>query len=575
MTVFNMTKEKRYIFFVFSLVSLFTLAPLFTTDNVGGIGLELTFNIPVWGVASWFIALSLIFILQQRILIIPKAWPYLIAFPVVVVIIGLTQSAVDVFSWIFTQLYILGGLAFIAVLFQYKVRQGTLDRVLLYTSFGVAIHALIGILQMHNDFLGLSWLPPNIGNLPRGIFQQINVQASFMTTGIAIQLYLITRPSYKSLCLLKKIAFFISFGTMIYVVIGSGSRLALLATFLVVVMMFIGHYKIWLNTWRTMIVLIGLSLLAVVFNQTGLDSVADKTVQISTGHSGSARVAIYAITLQEIQEKPITGYGIGSFRSVWNQGASDFVKEHPEAIETLSLRGSLNHPHNELFMWLLEAGLLGVVGIVVFTFGVVRYLIKCGRRGGSYAAMLLPISLQTQVEFPFYISAAHWFLWLFLIYLVFRHHVRVIRLNKSEAGLRWINLSPLLAAGAVTFFLSNTSRAQMDLFTFIYEPEKNVHNLRLAIDNVYFSDRAERVAMRNMLYVSLDNNDREKIQLFENWALGYIEYNPRLKVYTDLIQASAFLRPEQKGCDIVQMAYEMYGFNKGIIEQYQQCLSVK
>jgi O-antigen polymerase len=59
---------------------------------------------------------------------------------------------------------------------------------------------------------------------------------------------------------------------------------------------------------------------------------------------------------------------------------------------------------------MIEGGLFIIIGILTVMFVVVLALIRCGKqRSAGYVAMLIPITLHTQFEQPFYISSLHWF----------------------------------------------------------------------------------------------------------------------------------------------------------------------
>ena len=68
--------------------------------------------------------------------------------------------------------------------------------------------------------------------------------------------------------------------------------------------------------------------------------------------------------------------------------------------------------------------------------------------------------------------------------------------------------------------------------------------------------------MHSMLYASIKNKDRKKVELFESWAMEYIDKNSELKMYEDLISASVFLQPEAKGCDAIMTGLAMNPYNK-------------
>jgi hypothetical protein len=61
------------------------------------------------------------------------------------------------------------------------------------------IQSVIGLVQIFNPEILRLWYSSNNTVVPIGVFQQINNQVSFLTTGIAIGMYLLSRPIAKQL----------------------------------------------------------------------------------------------------------------------------------------------------------------------------------------------------------------------------------------------------------------------------------------------------------------------------------------------------------------------------------------
>jgi len=554
-------------FFLWLLILLFVIAPFYSPYNIGGAGLAMTYNLPVWSVASWIMALGLLLASIKRSLRYPKLWLYFIAFPVIIIVSSLLAEASQPITWLFRQLYILGGLLFLLALFQFSAKQKTLDQVLLVIVIATGLHALLGSLQTFGMNNVTAWFP-NSGLVPRGNFQQINVHVSFLVTGMMIGLYLISRPSFRYGTKLMSLIVVISFVLALYVIIASGSRVGLLALLMSLPLIIWSRFHQLKQHKKLLAIMLIASCGAVFIGQAGLHTTLDKTAKLSEKSYSTARVAMYTIGLELVAKEPIHGYGIGNFRKAWNLHSSDFVNRHPETV----LPSSVNHPHNEILFWMIEGGLLSVAGIIAAIIGIILALIRCGfQRGGAYAAMLLPISLHTQVELPFYISAVHWFLWLFIIFMVLRHQTKTVTVNLSTAATRSIQALALFLAVAVTVFMINTARAQTELYTFLYQPQKAKQPyLQIALNNLYFKPAAERIAMRSMLYASIENNDHAQVEVFEQWALDYVNISPELKMYEDLISASLFLRPSGKGCDAISAGLAMYAHNVPLQEAYQR-----
>ena len=568
----KVTANVKMTSFLLGLALLLLIAPFYSQVNGGGSGLSLTYNIPTWVIASWIIAVGLWLIANNKTFTYPQLWYYFVVFPVITLASSMLAEISQPINWLFRQLVILGGFFFLFALFQYQAKQYVLDRILLVLVLTAGLHALLGSMQIIAPDHLPAYFPPNNDFVPRGMFQQINVQVSFLVTGLVICLYLISRPSFRLSSPLVKFLVIIAFTLAVYVIIASGSRVGLLSILLSVPLVLWSRRQQLRPQKNLLIILFVISCGSVWAGQSGLQQTMDKTVRATDNSYATARVAMYTIGLELVVKEPVHGYGIGGFLKAWNQQSSDFVSRHPETV----LPPYITHPHNELLFWMIEGGLLVLAGILIVIVGIILALYRCGfQRGGAYAAMLIPISLHTQVELPFYISAVHWFLWLFLIYLVLRHSSRTINVTFSAAVTWSLRTVAVIFAIGVTLFMINTARAQADLYSFLHDRNKQPPYLQLALNNLYFKPVAEQLAMRSMLYASIENNDRARVKIFETWAQEYVEINPELKMYEDLISASVFLRPEGKGCDAIKDGLTMYAHNKPLQQAYKDKCSVQ
>lgn len=558
---------KKHLLFYFGIIALFF--PYYSTPNIGGSGLAITYNIPVWIVAGWAMAAGLLLVVNSKQFIAPRLGLYFIAFPVIAIISGLLVEIGQPIAWLFRILFILGGLLFLYSLFQFKITQRLIDRCLFILVIATGLHALIGSIQIISPQLLSPWLPAQPDLVPRGLFQQINVQASFLATGLIVTLYFISRPGFRFSSLLVKTIVVLAFSLAVYIIVASGSRVGLLSMLLGVPLVLWSRYKPLQAHKKLLIILFIASCGSFVAGQSGLHTTIDKVALIKDNAYSSSRIAMYTIGLELVSKSPIHGYGIGGFLSAWNKQASDFVVRHPETF----IPDYILHPHNELLFWMIEGGLLALAGILTAVMGVSLALYRCGfQRGGAYAAMLLPISLHTQVELPFYISAVHWFLWLVLIFLVLRHQTKIVNVNLSLSATRLVQCVAIFLAVGVTLFMVNTTRAQTDLYNYIVGKNHQPPYLQIALNNLYFQAVAEQISRRSMLYSSIASKDKANVEMFEKWAKDYVNISPELKMYEDLLSASRFLRPEGKGCDAIQAGLAMYAHNKPLQKESLACL---
>ncbi|PSU93589.1 pilin glycosylation ligase domain-containing protein, partial [Photobacterium kishitanii] len=184
-------------FFLASVGLLFIVAMHYFQHNPGGSGLELSFNAAAWIPFSVAISCGLLEICRQ------KVWRYsrmtLLLFSCCVLLtLPVFYPNADGFAASNRLLTLWAGFLFFTSLQQFVFTHSQRQRLLWFITIAVLIEAVFGWYQ----FL---WLTANnrfgydiIANRPYGIFQQPNVMASFLATGLVIAAYLLARlPRYR------------------------------------------------------------------------------------------------------------------------------------------------------------------------------------------------------------------------------------------------------------------------------------------------------------------------------------------------------------------------------------------
>jgi O-antigen polymerase len=566
------TDSKDFDFFLLTglTVILIMLAPLYYHPNLGGRGLELTFNISTWAAALCVVASAIYLITQRKTILLPRQYLYFIAVPVVIILNNLITGTSQPVPFFFRELFIIGGLLFFFALFQYRLKPFQLEWVLLAIVLSTLVHSTIGTVQVIRPEIFGNWFATQADSVPRGIFQQINVQVSFLATGVAIAMYLLSRPLAKRFNPLLSSLVILSIGLSSFVIVYSGSRVGLLSLTISVLLLLLFRGK--QLSHNKILVLCAIVAIASgsIAGRGGMESSFAKTTNIAQGVSGDARLNMYSIAAELITQKPILGHGIGNYLRVWNLQTGDYFSRHPDA----TLPPYVTHPHNELVYWLIEGGIVIVSGILAAIVAVIMGLVRCGpRRAAGYIAILLPITLHTQVELPFYISSVHWFLWLFLIFMVMRHQVFSKALEASTAAIKLIQASCLVAFLGCLYFLQHTSRAQADMWNYVNHQEGSSSRLEIALSNHYFGSKAEQLGMRASLYNAVAANNPEQIRQYVEWATHHLEIRPDLKLFEDLNYAFTHLNDRESQCKVIQLGMRMYPHNQPLRELNQHCVN--
>jgi O-antigen polymerase len=561
--------SRDFLLLLSGVVLLFAIAPLYYQRNWGGRGLELPFNLTTWAVATLIICCAMLLLTFRKQLLLPRGYIYFASIPVIIILVNLVTGTPQPVAFFFRETFIVGGLFFFFALFQFKLKPGQLDWILLAIVLSTIVHALIGVLQVHSPELMANWYATTETGVPRGVFQQINVQATFLTTGVIISVYLLSRPVVKQFNHLVSALLIVSIGLNTFVIIYSGSRVGLLSFLFSLLLLVIFRRRQLLNRKPLLALALAAILLGGFYGIEGVDSTLEKTRHIAQGDSREIRLTMYSIALELVSQKPIQGHGIGNYLRVWNLQTGDYFSRNPDA----ALDPYVEHPHNELVLLMIEGGVIIVAGILLSIYWVLASIVGCGwQRGAGYVAMLLPISFHAQVEQPFYISSVHWFLWLFLIFLVMRHRLVKIDLELSVAANRLVQIASVVFAVGILYFLQHTSRAHADIMAFI-DGRASSEPLQLAQDNQYFRHYAEELAMRSSLYHAINTDRPELVEQYLEWFATRLAIRPELKLFEDLINGYFFLDNNQARCEVIDNGIKMYPQNEALQELRSGCYS--
>lgn len=546
------------------LAVLFLVAPLYYHPNLGGVGLRIPHNSTIWLVALAFIVYSLIKVIRSDRFRVPRYFWFIAAFQLLAIFSGFVAGVEQPVSWLFRVLFIVGGFAFFFSLFQHKLNSARWDRLLLIIALSGLVHAGIGLLQLWLKTDMPYLLPKSVDGTPVGLFQQVNNHASYLVTCIVLSFYLASRPLLLRRRLKLQALLLITVLTSTVIIAISGSRVGLISLAVALPLLLFARRKQLLMNRSLSVLLIMAVLSGGTVGAYGSGGKAiDKTVAMQSGYSGSARLGIYAISLDLLAEKPWFGHGIASFPRVFQYARPDFYEAHP--------RGKLpekmvSHPHNELLQWMVEGGLIALIGVLLFVTGVFLAIYKSGAsRGGSCLAMLLPIGLHTQVELPFYVSVIHWLLFLVLLSQLFRHSV-TSRNNAMTVYAKNLSAASLILVVIVcAYILIHTIRANWDFESF-YSGEQTGVPLNIASQNLYLSEEAEWISMGAFLTYSTEKKLDENVRYFVNWGEDKLEQRPDIDLFIKLLNAYDYLGDKSAFCSSLVQAGSLYPSDKRLKE---------
>jgi len=559
------------------LAILLLLAPFYFHPNIGGTGLRIPSNITIWLVASLIGFYSLYKLVLSSIIVLPRYYLLILLFPLLAFFSGIISGVEIASQWVFRILFIAGGTLFFFGLFQHKLKQGRLDLILFLIVISAFLHALAGIVQIIFIKDLPSWLPLNINGVPTGFFQQINNQASYQVTAIVSALWLASRPFINRGPNWRFIFLLIALFCSAFVVSYSGSRVGALGFLLAVPLLLISRWQ-WVKSdvkrWGLIltVLIVSITSASIIENERGLTSALDKATAMNSGFSGSSRLGIYSIAVGVIKEKPLLGHGIGSFVRVWQLGKPAFYAEHPDA--TLPSQ-RVAHPHNEIIFWLVEGGLISAIGMLSVLIAVILTLKRLPpSRRYAYLALLIPITLHTQVELPFYISANHWFVFLLLLFIISQTSLKRYQIKLSDPAIKLLKVLALIGAISSTSFLVHSLIANLEFKRYLMKQvPDNEEPFPYAMQNPYFNKLATHTVMISLLHSSVKYGLDDNVRLFADWAEQEVKYNPHILFYNLSIKARLHLQQHQQACVLTKEGYSIYPDDDFLNQARDKCIA--
>ncbi len=395
----------------------------------GGEGVWLPWNILAWAVAVSIILMTALMAPVGRMVITPAAKLFFLAVSLLTLpVLWCPES--DWVTYALPRLYGLwGGAVFYFALLQCRFSQKIKRLFLWCVTFAALVQGMTLMVSLFHPTLFNAIRQAFVnasGQSPLGVFQQINVTASFLATGLALALALFYRLSLcqatgragvahtwlhrlKSVYLIALLMFF---PCMIILTRSRIGWLGGLMVYLIAVVTALLTVRRQRGRRRGLsaacpAAMIMFPLLGMVAGLLLLDgSVAQAMDHAESNHQ---RWLTLKVTAEMIGLHPWAGWGIGSFMMQFQHYVASHYHPNPS-------REFMGHPHNEiLYVW-MEGGIVALAGLVVAGATAVMLWMKNGvhtRR--LMGAAMLPVLLHTMVEYPLYLSVPHAFTLLLVV----------------------------------------------------------------------------------------------------------------------------------------------------------------
>ncbi|WP_415901496.1 Wzy polymerase domain-containing protein [Neptuniibacter sp. QD29_5] len=568
----SLKKPQKVFFVLFGI--MFLVAPFYYQPNLGGEGLNVPHNSSLWIVASWIIAAACFIIYKNDKIILPRYWLALALLPLGAILTSYIADNNNPAEWLVRLSVICGGYLFFIALFQFQLTSRQIERSLyILLSMGL-LAAVYGVIQTQNIPLLLNIVPRGTEPLAIGVFQQVNIQAAVMATTLTLVFYLISRPTHKSLNPIILIALVITALVTSYNITISGSRVGLLGISCSLLMLLIGRGKLLLNSRLPLMGVIVASLIGGYLGSHGLESATKKfnralATEGIGGVKTDIRWNIYKTSWELYTEAPIFGHGIGSFQKVFQDKRAKYQRN---GTYNLGKSPKFSHPHNEIIFWLIEGGSFAIIGILAAALFTFIQLIKLGwQRGFGYAALLVPITLHTQVELPFYISNTPWFLLLTILFLVHQSGKKTFSTSKlSKAAGKAIPISATVMALVTTNTLVQAQVGNAGLINYFGTAQQKPIYLQSSLKSQYFEDYTTFLLLRRNMFMGISQNNPKHAIIYANWAEDQIKVNPALIYYRNLAIAYDYTNRNNERDKIMKIAMSTYLNNLDLQQLNQQ-----
>ncbi|ATJ82644.1 Wzy polymerase domain-containing protein [Halomonas beimenensis] len=554
MTQTSAPNRRLIAWFIGTTIFTFTVLMHVTFPNLGGTGLRMPHNAAVWmgfgvmmAIAMWPATRGVIHYSSFHIglgllllaLWLPFLWTWneasLIALPRM---LGVTAGGI-----------LLLGLA------QLQLTQ----RDWWWLGFAILLGALLETLLSYAQLYWLepgNWLGYNVNyQYPYGIFQQKNVLASFLVTGLAVSAWLIIeakRTWERGVTLLAPLF-------MPAILWFAASVIGWLTAAIVIPLLLAYLWSQHRNVckWWAGALVIGALLAYLLWNPSEGSLRSAESVASTSG----SRWYVLTHSLRMILENPFLGWGYGRFQHDFLYSFADWRAAQPinqPAIVEPYIWETFSHPHNELLFWGVEGGLLPMLVLLVFGVWLLWRTYANGPKGHRLllAALLLPLTLHSMTELPFYHSQASWLGFILLAGMVASQCYQTrLRDNRYTFGIR---VGSLVATPVLLIFMVTHLQTLWKVKTHVASQGLETGTLSDVINPLGISNTLEFLVMSQQLNKAASLGLEASISGYLTWAREFAHLEPSPPLFSNIIQAEKLLDTSSQGVTTIDKAHDLF-----------------
>ncbi|MDX1347186.1 MAG: O-antigen ligase family protein [Thiomicrorhabdus chilensis] len=513
---------------VFWLSCIFA-ASLFSIENLGGrSGIYSPYN-----VAIYFTVISFILFTVVRLFVVQRVFysKWIMATTVVIsllLLFGLVNTQKNFALYYPTFIAGFTTVLFIFSLFQYRITTRQWRSVFLFICIVGFVQVLIALVQRFDSYsLWYFWTgyyPFEFHGRYVGSLQQVNMLQTFLAFTVAVSLYLISFRIFRFYPVYLKIIGCLFVLSATFIILSSGSRAGVLTLIVSLILVFIGRRKalfkefyyfgVWITTF-----IIGL-VLSLFF--PGDLSAIDKFSDVLGGVD--SRLYLFKTTWALFMEQPVFGYGLGGFNDAFVNFS--MINGVPEYF-TEDVR-RFTHPHNEFLFWMSQSGMIAFWVLPIFGFWYVFNLFRGGwQKALTILGLLAPFLIETQISYPFTLSAIHLFSFFLLLFLGVQAQ-RNFYYVSFKPLIIFTAFSAVLTVWLITFYLSFVSvKSIFESYYFYnryylykeYPDQEKQGYYKFATQHPSYQHYVKN-DMRHMLMKAFRENNRYDLNQYLLWSQG-------------------------------------------------------
>ncbi|HAT2491456.1 TPA: ligase [Aeromonas hydrophila] len=524
----------------------------FFMHNPGGAGLYLPFNAWGWIFASLVMALGLWHVtLSQRLVVSPLLTAQWLGG--ILLLLPMAYPGFELKDYAIPRLLgLFAGLLFLFCLYQWQLARQARDQLLYLLLGAVAIEALLGLVQYYLLTPG-NWLGYDTrANRPYGIFQQPNVMATFMATGLSLAIWLELRGNAN--VWLRGLRYGVILAASVLLVVLQ-SRVGQLGGLLALLLL-----APQLHRQHQLARILGLVTLGVGLGLASQYGISGVKRGLEVYQSGGMRSVYWPYAAKLIAESPLAGWGYGSFETTFLHHYMADKALNPAMVQ---IEYNLDHPHNEFLYWAVEGGLAPMIGMALMGGALLWRVTKAGWvKGAALLALVTPILLHTQTEYPLYHAIALWWALLLLI------HVLDAEVEEGMQTASWHEyvyrpwlllrfLAIAIPVLVVPFMLTAIHTAWV-VTKYERGGYKDPTLLLDVVNPMAWLTRVEFDVNSVRLMVGLQTDNKAELEAYLDWGQAFVRHTPRANIYANMVIALGALGRQEEAQALRTQALMLY-----------------